>query len=227
MTIPENLLGIKKQLPANVKLVAVSKTHGKEEIMEAYMAGQRLFGENKVQEIAAKWKELPQDIEWHFIGHLQSNKVRQLVPFVSLIHGIDSLKLLATVNREAEKSSRIIPVLLEFHLAREESKFGLTLEEAEEILSSGEFKEMRNIRITGVMGMATFTEDETLIRSEFRLLVTIFRTLKEKYFVASDQFCEISMGMSDDFPIAVSEGSTMVRIGSKIFGMRCYQNTVL
>lgn len=222
MTITENLTFIQNQLPAGVKLVAVSKTRSREEIMEAYRSGQRRFGENKVQEIATKWKELPHDIEWHFIGHLQSNKVKQLVPFVSLIHGIDSLRLLSAVNREAEKCNRVVPVLLEFHLARETSKFGLTLEGAEEILASGEIREMKNIRIDGVMGMATFTEDEALIRAEFRELRRIYQLLKERYFPHSEHFRELSMGMSDDFAIAVSEGSTMVRIGSSIFGARNY-----
>jgi hypothetical protein len=189
-------------------------------MMEAYNAGQRLFGENKVQEITRKWKELPADIEWHFIGHLQGNKVKQLVPFVTLIHGVESLRLLSAINREAERCGRKVSVLLEFHIAREESKFGLSLGEAEEILSSGEFKTLNNIIIAGVMGMATFTDDEEQIQSEFRKLRSIFELLRNKYFTHSTEFCEISMGMSDDYPIAVSEGSTIVRIGSKIFGAR-------
>jgi pyridoxal phosphate enzyme (YggS family) len=188
--------------------------------MEAYNAGQRLFGENKVQEITRKWQELPADIEWHFIGHLQGNKVKQLVPFVTLIHGVESLRLLSAINREAEKCDRIVSVLLEFHIASEESKFGLSLGEAEEILSSGEFKTLNNIIIAGVMGMATFTDDEEQIQSEFRKLRSIFELLRDKYFTHSTEFCEISMGMSDDYPVAVSEGSTIVRIGSKIFGAR-------
>jgi len=220
MTITESLNFIHNQIPANVRLVAVSKTRSNDEIMEAYKAGQRCFGENKVQEIAGKWQELPKDIEWHFIGHLQSNKVKQLVPFVSLIHGVESLRLLSAINKESEKCNRIVPVLLEFHIAREESKFGLNLEDAEEILSSPELKSMKNISIAGVMGMATFTDDVELIQSEFRKLRSIFELLRNKYFSDTAQFCEISMGMSDDYTIAVSEGSTIVRIGSKIFGTR-------
>jgi len=220
MTITESLNFIHNQIPVNVKLVAVSKTRSNAEILEAYKAGQRRFGENKVQEIAKKWLELPKDIEWHFIGHLQSNKVKQLIPFVSLIHGVESLRLLSAINKESEKCNRIVSVLLEFHIAREESKFGLTLEDAEEILSSPELRSMKNIIIAGVMGMATFTDDEDLIQNEFRKLRSIFELLRNKYFSDSGQFCEISMGMSDDYTIAVTEGSTIVRIGSKIFGTR-------
>ncbi len=220
MTIPENLKFIRSQLPAKIKLVAVSKTKSQNQILEAYQEGQRMFGENKVQELLTKWNDLPKDIEWHFIGHLQNNKVKQLVPFISLIHGVDSLKLLATINKEAEKCNRVVPVLLQFHIASEESKFGLTLIEAEEILSSSEMDSMKNITIAGVMGMATFTDEEKVIRSEFEQLRTIFQFLKNNYFTKSSQFCEISMGMSDDYPIAVAEGSTIVRIGSKIFGNR-------
>ncbi len=220
MTITENLKFIHSQLPAKVKLVAVSKTKSNEQILEAYREGQRLFGENKVQELTSKWRELPKDIEWHFIGHLQNNKVKQLVTFVSLIHGVDSFKLLSTINSEAEKVNRNVSVLLEFHVADEESKLGLTLAQAEEILSMPETASMKNISIRGVMGMATFTEDVRKIESDFKQLNIIFHLLKERYFRQNDRFCEISMGMSDDFPIAVSEGSTIVRIGSKIFGTR-------
>jgi pyridoxal phosphate enzyme (YggS family) len=220
MTSTENLKKILSQLPANIKLVAVSKTKSNNQIMEAYHAGQLVFGENKVQELIGKWQALPKDIEWHFIGHLQNNKVRQIVPFISLIHGVDSFKLLSTINKEAEKCHRIVKVLFEFHIASEESKFGLTLDEVEEILSKSETQAMKNISITGVMGMATFTDNETIIRSEFEQLAFNFRLLKKKYFSHSTQFCEISMGMSDDFGIAVSAGSTIVRIGSKIFGSR-------
>jgi pyridoxal phosphate enzyme (YggS family) len=224
MTITENLKYINNLLPSGVKLVAVSKTKSIEEIMEAYEAGQRLFGENKVQELTSKWQRLPKDIEWHYIGHLQTNKVKLLVPCVSAIHSVDSLKLLAVINREAEKISRIIPVLLEFHIASEESKYGLSLSKAEEMLTSAEIAKMKNVRISGVMGMATFTDDEKKIRSEFEHLRSLFNIIKAKFFQGYDHFCEISMGMSDDFPIAVSAGSTMVRIGSKIFGTRSYVN---
>lgn len=220
MTISENLKYIQDQLPAKVKLVAVSKTKGNDQIMEAYHTGQRLFGENKVQELCAKWQMLPKDIEWHFIGHLQSNKVKQVVPFVSLIHGMDSFKLLSAINREAEKCNRVVPVLLEFHIAGEESKFGLTMAEADELLSLPETREMKNVSIRGVMGMATYTTEVARIRSEFEYLARIFNLLKTKYFSTDDQFCELSMGMSDDFPIAVAAGSTIVRIGSSIFGIR-------
>jgi pyridoxal phosphate enzyme (YggS family) len=220
MSTSENLKYIQGQLPARVKLVAVSKTKSNDQIMEAYRSGQRLFGENKVQELIAKYQELPKDIEWHFIGHLQSNKVKQIIPFISLIHGVDSFKLLSAINKEAEKCNRIVKVLFEFHIATEESKFGLSLSKAEEILSMSETQAMKNISIAGVMGMATFSDNETIIRSEFEQLSTIYKFLKERYFSQDSQFCEISMGMSDDFAIAVSAGSTIVRIGSKIFGSR-------
>jgi pyridoxal phosphate enzyme (YggS family) len=220
MTITDNLKFIHNQLPAKVKLVAVSKTKSCDQILEAYQAGQRLFGENKVQELLIKWRELPKDIEWHFIGHLQNNKVKQIVPFISLIHGVDSLKLLETINREAEKCHRVIPILLEFRIAKEETKYGLTLVEAEEILTFYKTWGLNNVAISGVMGMATFTEDYTIIKSEFERLSALFHDLKRQYFSQSNQFCEISMGMSDDYAIAISAGSTMVRIGSKIFGVR-------
>jgi len=220
MTITDNLQFIQQQLPKSVKLVAVSKTKTTDQILEAYQSGQRLFGENKVQELITKWQLLPKEIEWHFIGHLQSNKVRPIIPFVALIHGVDSFRLLETINKEAEKYGRIVSVLLEFHIAAEESKFGLSLSEAEEMLSSPEWDNLKNISVNGVMGMATFTEDESVIKSDFELLSDIFRQLKEKYFRDSDRFCELSMGMSDDYKIAISAGSTLVRIGSKIFGTR-------
>jgi hypothetical protein len=220
MTISKNLHYIHSQLPAKVKLVAVSKTKSINEIMEAYQAGQRLFGENKVQELVAKSQVLPKDIEWHFIGHLQTNKLKQLAPFVALIHGVDSYRLLSAINREAEKTDRIVSVLLEFHIAEEESKFGLSLSEAEEMLSLPEMASMKNISINGVMGMATFTDDQKKIEADFKKLFHIFEVLRDKYFPHRDHFCEISMGMSDDYLIAISTGSTIVRIGSKIFGAR-------
>lgn len=220
MTISENLQYIHSQLPDGVQLIAVSKTKGVDVIREAYDSGQRHFGENKVQELLAKYQQLPDDVHWHFIGHLQTNKVSQIAPFISLIHGVDSLKLLRVINREAERCNRIIPVLLEFHIAKEESKFGLSWEAAEEMLKNPETFQMRNVLISGVMGMATFTEEQEIVRSEFEQLAIYFRTLKEQYFQGQQHFCEISMGMSDDFPIAVQSGSTMVRIGGKIFGSR-------
>jgi hypothetical protein len=220
MTTTENLKYIQNQLPAKVKLVAVSKTKSNDQILEAFRAGQRLFGENKVQEMTAKWHELPKEIEWHYIGHLQTNKVKYIAPFVALIHSVDSFKLLSAINKEPEKCGRIIPVLLEFHIAEEESKFGLTMDMADQILSMPEIKSLYNITISGVMGMATFTNELSVIRSEFEHLYQIYQALKNKYFQSSDQFCEISMGMSDDYPIALEAGSTIVRIGSKIFGSR-------
>lgn len=205
-----------------MKLAAVSKTHSVEEIMEAYQTGQRCFAENKAQELSAKQPLLPSDIEWHFIGHLQSNKVKYIAPFVSLIHSVDSLKLLQVIDKEASKNGRTIPCLLQFHVAEEDTKFGLDIEEAEEILESKAYHELKNISIAGIMGMATFTDDYDQVRREFRHLKAIFDHLKDKYFAHDPAFREISMGMSDDYEIAVSEGSTLVRIGSSIFGARIY-----
>jgi len=203
-------------------MVAVSKTHSVEEIMEAYQTGQRCFAENKAQELSAKQPLLPSDIEWHFIGHLQSNKVKYIAPFVSLIHSVDSLKLLQVIDKEASKNGRTISCLLQFHIAEEDTKFGLDIEEAEEILESKAYRELKNISIAGIMGMATFTDDYDQVRREFRHLKAIFDQLKGKYFAHDPAFREISMGMSDDYEIAVSEGSTLVRIGSSIFGARIY-----
>lgn len=218
--IAENLKNIHAEIPTNVKLVAVSKTKPNEVVMEAYESGQRIFGENRVQELVPKSEALPKDIEWHMIGHLQSNKVKYIAPFVSCIHSIDKTNLLSMVNKEAEKNGRIIPVLLQFHIAQEESKFGLSLEEANDFLNSAEYKTLKNIRIAGVMGMATFTENEAQVRKEFRNLKRIFDTLKAQHFANDPDFKEISMGMSGDYRIAIEEGSTMVRVGSSIFGTR-------
>ena len=222
MSIAENLHRITKTLPAGVKLAAVSKTHSVDEIMEAYQAGQRCFAENKAQELSAKQPLLPSDIEWHFIGHLQSNKVKYIAPFVSLIHSVDSLKILQVINKEAVKSGRNIACLLQFHIAEEDTKFGLSIEEAEEILGSKAYQELQNITIAGIMGMATFTDNHDQVHREFRHLKAIFGQLKGKYFTNDPAFREISMGMSDDYEIAISEGSTLVRIGSSIFGARIY-----
>lgn len=222
MNIAKNIATIKKTLPESVKLVAVSKTKPNEAILEAYHSGHKIFGENKVQDLIQKQEELPKDIEWHFIGHPQTNKVKYIAPFISLIHGIDSLKLLKVINKEAKRNNRIISCLLQFHIARESTKFGFSLEEAKELLSSDDFKTLENISILGVMGMATYTDDETQIRNEFRLLNNIFKTLKNEYFSGSKNFSEISMGMSDDYHIAIDEGSTLIRVGSKIFGERNY-----
>ena len=210
------------ELPSGVTLIAVSKTKPVEMIEEAYAAGQRVFGENKVQEMVDKYEQLPKDINWHMIGHLQTNKVKYIAPFVALIHGVESLKLLETINKEANKVGRVIPCLLQFHIAQEETKFGLTLEEAREILESEAYRGMQNVRIAGVMGMATNTDNEEQKRAEFRHLKEIFDTLKREYFPGNADFKELSMGMSGDYPIAVQEGSTMVRVGSAIFGARQY-----
>ena len=222
MNIGENIINIKKQLPEGVKLVAVSKTKPEEDILEAYDAGQRIFGENKVQDLTHKYEELPKDIEWHFIGHPQTNKVKYIAPFINLIHGVDSIKLLKMINKEAKKNERVIKCLLQFHIAEESTKFGLSLDEATEILSGDEFKALDHVEIVGVMGMATYTDDENQIRKEFKMLKKIYSQLKNEYFSDSGSFREISMGMSDDYPLAVEEGSTMIRVGSKIFGARNY-----
>lgn len=220
MDIGKNIAEIQQSLPEGVKLVAVSKKKSPEIIMEAYNAGHKIFGENKAQELIQKQEALPEDIEWHFIGHLQTNKAKYLAPFVSMIHSIDSFKILKTVNKEAKKNNRIIPCLLQFHIAQESTKFGLSEEEAYEILDSDEYKALKNVSIAGVMGMATFTDDEQQVRNEFRFLKKIFEKLKKEYFPRKKGFKEISMGMSDDYLIAVEEGSTIVRVGSKIFGAR-------
>ncbi len=220
MNSVEKIAEIKKSLPGSVKLVAVTKSVSPEIITGVYDAGYKIFGENKVQELVGKYQQLPKDIEWHFIGHLQRNKVKLLAPFVSMIHGVDSFRVLKTINNEALKNNRIIPCLLQFHIADEATKFGFSEEEAYEMLDSSEFKELKNITISGVMGMATFTEDKSQVRDEFRMLKRIFDTLKKDYFKKHKGFREISMGMSDDYKIALEEGSTIVRIGNIIFGAR-------
>ena len=220
--IKENLERIKATLPEQVTLVAVSKTKPVSDLQEAYDAGQRIFGENHALEMRDKHEVLPNDIQWHFIGHLQTNKIKYIIPFVTLIHSIDSANLLEAVNKEARKHDRIVDCLLQFHIATEETKFGLDLDEVRQLLSSDAFREMHNIRICGVMGMATFTDDTEQVHNEFRNLKSIFDTLKHDYFTEQPQFKEISMGMSDDYPIAIEEGATLVRVGSKIFGARNY-----
>ena len=220
--IKENLNKVRATVPNNVTLIAVSKTKPVTDIQEAYDAGQRIFGETKALEMRDKHQELPKDIQWHFIGHLQTNKIKYIAPFVSLIHSIDSISLLEAVNKEAAKNNRVIDCLLQFHIAKEETKFGLDIEEAEEMLKSDSYKNLNNINIIGVMGMATFTDDVNQIRNEFKSLKNIFNILKERYFQDKESFKEISMGMSDDYPIAIEEGATMVRVGSKIFGARNY-----
>lgn len=221
MAIQENLFKIKKELPKNVKLVAVSKTKPDADILEAYNAGYKIFGENKVQELVDKYDRLPKDIEWHFIGHLQSNKVKYLAPFVHLIHGVDSLKLLKEINKQATKNDRVIDCLLQFHIANEKAKFGFYKEEVFELLQSPEFQNLKNIRIVGLMGMATYTDDENLIREEFANLKRYFEEIKDKY-LSDNSFSELSIGMSADYKIAIEEGSTMIRLGSSIFGIRFY-----
>ena len=219
----ENLKRIKNTIPGDVKLVAVSKTKPESDILEAYNSGHRIFGENKVQELSRKYEQLPKDIEWHFIGHLQTNKVKYIVPFVTLIHAVDGLKLLKAIDKEAKKNSRVINVLLQIHIAREETKFGLTKEECIKLLANPELTGLTNISIVGLMGMATNTGDVVQIRKEFSYLATLFKEIKEKYFNNADTFKEISMGMSGDFNLAIEEGSTMIRVGSLIFGERNYK----
>ena len=224
MSISKNLNNIKSQLPANVTLVAVSKTKPVADLMEAYDAGQRIFGENKIQEMTDKWEIMPKDIEWHMIGHVQTNKVKYMAPYVSLIHGVDSLKLLREINKQAAKNNRVIDCLLQVYIAEEESKFGLDEQELEEMLKQVQHDKdnFKNIKIVGLMGMATFTENQNQIEKEFKHLKTIF----DKYSKLNTENCQLntlSMGMSGDYQLAISCGSTMVRIGSSIFGSRNYQ----
>jgi pyridoxal phosphate enzyme (YggS family) len=224
MGIAENLHTIRKNIPEHVTLVAVSKTKTDEMIMEAYQAGHRDFGENKVQDLAAKQERLPADIRWHMIGHLQSNKVKFLASFVHMIHGVDSLKLISVINREAEKNNRVLDCLLQVHIAIEETKFGLTEEELKHLIDTEEFREMKHVRIRGLMGMATYTENSNQIREEFRYLKRIFDKLKKERFTGQDSFDQLSCGMSGDYFLAIEEGSNLVRIGSLIFGPRNYPN---
>lgn len=222
MSIEDKLRDVLKTIPGHVKLVTVSKTQPVESILLVYNAGQRIFGENKVQELTEKQPQLPDDINWHMLGHLQTNKVKYIAPFVSLIHSVDSLKLLKEIDKEAAKNKRVIDCLLEFYIAREESKFGMSMEEALEILNSEDYKNMNNIRICGVMGIASFVDDPDIVRAEFKSLVGIFSRLKSEFFPDKDYFSEISMGMSSDYRIAIEEGATIVRIGTAIFGERDY-----
>ncbi|MFZ4522907.1 MAG: YggS family pyridoxal phosphate-dependent enzyme [Bacteroidales bacterium] len=218
MTIAENIILLKRSVPENIRIVTVSKMQPVHSIMEAYRAGQRIFGENKARELAEKQAHLPGDIEWHFIGHLQSNKIKYIAPFISLIHSIDGLNLLAEVNRGALKNNRIIDCLLQFHIATEETKFGMDIEEARMLLTSEVYKSMKNIRITGVMGMGSFSDDQQLVRREFKSLYSIFVKLKTDFFKDPGTFETVSMGMSGDYLTAIEEGSTMIRIGTSIFG---------
>lgn len=220
MSIAINLNDIKSSLPEQVTLVAVSKTKPISDLKEAYEAGQRIFGENKIQEMTDKYEEMPKDIEWHMIGHVQTNKVKYMAPYVSLIHGVDSFKLLKEINKQALKNNRIIDCLLQIHIAEEETKFGLDKKELEEILFSEEFKNFKNIKIVGLMGMATFTENQNQIKKEFLHLKSIFNTLQNQFETSNLKLKILSMGMSGDYQLAISCGSTMVRIGSSIFGHR-------
>ena len=222
MDIAGNIEKLKKELDERICLVAVSKTKPNEDILEAYSTGHRVFGENKVQDLVKKAEELPNDIQWHFIGHPQTNKVKYIAPFISLIHGVDSIKLLKMIDKEGKKNDRVINCLLQFHIAEEQTKFGLNLAEAQSILESPEFTALEHVRVVGIMGMATYTDDDEQIRKEFKGLMSVFNSLKETYFAEDELFTEISMGMSGDYEIAIEEGSTMIRVGSSIFGERVY-----
>jgi pyridoxal phosphate enzyme (YggS family) len=219
MAIATNIKAIQSTLPENVTLVAVSKTKPVSDLMEAYDSGQRIFGENKIQEMADKWEQMPKDIQWHMIGHVQTNKVKYMAPFVQLVHGVDSLKLLQEVNKQAAKNERVIDCLLQMHIAEEETKFGLDQDELNTILTSTELQEMKNIKIVGLMGMATFTDNQNQIKKEFLHLKNIFDTAAQQK-LPNCQLTILSMGMSGDYPLAVECGSTMVRVGSSIFGGR-------
>ena len=222
MSIQENIRKLRAEIPGHVAIIAVSKRKPVEDIMQVYEAGHRIFGENRVQELIEKQALLPGDINWHMIGHLQTNKVKYIAGFVDMIHSVDSLKLALAIDMEADKTGRVIPVLLQVHIADEESKFGFTEDELNSLLDSQELSVLRNIRIDGLMGMATYTEDLEKIRSEFRYLGEVFSRVKNAYFAGSDHFRQISMGMSGDYEIAIEEGSTMIRVGTVIFGARTY-----
>lgn len=220
--IEQEIKAITAELPKDVKLVAVSKFHPEKAIMEAYEAGQRVFGESHVQELQRKHEHLPKDIEWHFIGHLQTNKVKYLAPYVSLIHAVDSLRLLAEISKQGERCDRRIPCLLQLHVAQEETKFGFLPEEADELLREGDWREMKGAQIKGIMCMASLTDNEVQVAQEFERAQRFFTHARDTYFKDDPDFCECSWGMSDDYKIALRHGTTMVRIGSKIFGQRQY-----
>lgn len=219
MSIAKKIKEINSILPSSTKLVAVSKFHPTSAILEAYHAGQRIFGESKVQELTEKQSHLPQDIEWHFIGHLQTNKVKYIAPFVALIHSVDSLKLLAEIDRQAEKQNRTIDCLLEIHIAQEDTKYGFSYDDVRSLFEKNELEKFKHVSIKGVMGMASLTENTNQIRQEFHSLASFFSEIKEKY---APWFTSLSMGMTDDYRIAIEEGSTLIRIGSLIFGERIY-----
>lgn len=222
MDIQANLKEVLDQLPEGVRLVAVSKFHPNEAIEEAYKVGQRIFGESREQELSTKYETLPKDIEWHFIGHLQANKVKYIAPYIAMIHAVDSYKLLAEIDKQAAKYNRVIPCLLEIHIAQEESKYGFTFDTCRQMLEEGGWKQLKHVCIAGVMGMGTNTDDEKEVEKEFRSLADFFKSLKQDYFSQTDSFKEISMGMSHDYQIAIKCGTTLVRVGSKIFGERIY-----
>jgi pyridoxal phosphate enzyme (YggS family) len=218
--IASNIISIKQQIPSSVKVVAVSKTKPVNDILAAYNTGHKIFGENRVQELLSKKDQLPADIEWHLVGHLQSNKVKFILPFVSMIESVDTFRLLKNINSEALKINSIIDCLLQFHIASEETKFGFSMKEVAEMAGSAEFRQLKSVRLCGVMGMATFTANNEQIRKEFRYLYRCFKELKARYFDGEPTFREVSMGMSGDYKIAIEEGTTIVRIGSIIFGGR-------
>ena len=220
--VKTNLHRVLRQLPEGVRLVAISKYHPADYIMAAYEEGQRLFGESHEQEIREKHASLPKDIEWHFIGHLQTNKVKYIVPYISMIEAVDSLKLLREIEKQAAKADRVVKVLLELHIAEEATKYGLTMDDCRQLLDAGEWRQMTHVRICGLMMMASNVDDEQQIASEFQQAADFFDEVKAKYFAHDEQFCERSWGMSNDFPIAVSHRSTMVRVGTAIFGPRVY-----
>ncbi len=217
MSISENITNLKKEIPSHVILVAVSKTKPVREIMEAYHTGHRIFGENKIQEMVEKWEQMPKDIEWHMIGHVQTNKVKYMAEFVSLVHAVDSLKLLKEINKQAKKHNRVVSCLLQIKIAEEDSKFGMTEADALALLNNASVKEFKQVKIVGLMGMATFTDDEAQLNSEFLRLKKFFETHKTAY-----GFKTLSMGMSGDYKLAIENGSTMIRVGSSIFGERNY-----
>ena len=220
MPIGEQITRLRKELPEGVSLLAISKYQPIEALQEAYDAGQRMFGENHIQEMAAKASSLPKDIQWHFTGHVQTNKIKYMAPFVNLIHAVDSFRLLREIDKHAAKHERSIDCLLQIHIAQEETKYGLTVDECRHLLANEPWRELQHIRITGLMAMGSNTDDMEQVRSEFKQIKNLFDELKEKYFPDEPSFCQISEGMTDDYPIAIEEGSTIVRIGSMIFGER-------
>ncbi len=220
LQVNENRQKIIKTIPPHVELVAVSKNKTDDDILELYKHGHRVFGESKVQELVPKYENLPGDIKWHMVGHLQRNKVKYIAPFIDMIESVDSLKLLKEIDKEAGKNNRTIKCLFQIHIAEEESKFGMSFDDVCQIFDGDDYKNMNNVSVVGLMGMATFTDDENQVRKEFKTLKSIFDKLKEKYFKSDDDFSEISMGMSNDYIIGIEEGSTMVRIGTALFGER-------